>query len=272
MDCAEAREHLSELDRGHLPAEIAAAVSAHVDTCAACAAARRVDAELRALLRAEAPRYTAPAALRARIAALVATAAPRPAAPARSVGWRSWLVGPRWAGRAAVGAVAVVLLVWAGSLWMGQDPVARLAVRAVEEHGEYVQATMTRPAPDPQAVVRDLQGRVGFPIAPVFLGDSQVHVIAGKVSELSGTRAATVIYRDDSGRYSTLFLLPAAGIVIPAAGRLPIDTFTPYHRVLAQRQLLLWQQGRLACLLVSDLDQAGAAAMFLKIRRATEGS
>jgi len=187
------------------------------------------------------------------------------------VGWRAWGVGPGWAGRAVVGAVAVVLLVWAGSLWMGQDPVSRLTARAVEEHGEYVQETMTRPAPEPQAVVRDLQSQVGFPIVPVFLGDAQVHVIAGKVSDLSGTRAATVIYRDGSGRYSTLFLLPATGIVIPATGRLPIETFTPHHRVMAQRQLLLWKQGSLACLLVSDLDQAGATAMFLKIRTATEG-
>src|SRR5512141_8146 len=131
MDCVEAREHLSELDRGRLPAGIADAVTAHVDTCAACADARRVDAEFRALLRAQAPRYTAPAALRARIAAVVANAAPNQAAPARSVGWRAWVVGLGWAGRAVVGAVAVVLLVWTGSLWMGRDPMSRLTARAV---------------------------------------------------------------------------------------------------------------------------------------------
>ncbi len=269
MDCAEACEQLSELNRGRLPAEIADAVSAHVDTCAACADARRVDAELRALLRAQGPRYTAPAALRDRISALVANAAPSQAAPARSVGWRAWVFGHGWAGRGLVGAVAVVLLVWAGSLWMGRDPVSRLAARAVEEHGEYVQETMTRPAPDPQTVVRELQGQVGFTFEPVFPGDSQVHLIAGKVSDLSGTRAATLIYRDRSGRYTTLFLMPAAGIVIPAEGRLPLETFTPYHRVVSERQLLLWKQGRLAYLLVSDLDQAGSASFFLKIRKAT---
>ncbi len=269
MDCAEARELLSELNRGHLPAAIADAVSAHLATCAACAAARRVNAEFRALLRAQGRRYTAPAALRDRVSGLVANAAPRQAAPARSVGWRAWLVGNGWASRAAVGAVAVVLLLWAGSLWMGQDPVSRLAARAVEEHAEYVQETMTQPAPDPQAVVRALQGHVGFQIAPIFLGDSQVHLIAGKVSDLAGTRAAIVIYRDGSGRYTTLFLLPAAGIVIPAEGRLSLETFTPYHRVVSGRQLLLWKQGHLAYLLVSDLDQAGSASFFLKIRKAT---
>jgi hypothetical protein len=49
---------------------------------------------------------------------------------------------------------------------------------------------------------------------------------------------------------------------------MPIETFKPYHRVVSGRQLLFWKQGSLACLLVSDLDQAGLASMFLKVRKA----
>jgi hypothetical protein len=116
--------------------------------------------------------------------------------------------------------------------------------------------------------VRELKGQLDYPFEPIFTGDSGEQLVAGKVSDLSGKRAATFVYRDGAGRYTTLFLMPEAGIVIPTEGRMPIETFKPYHRLVSGRQLLLWKQGNLACLLVSDLDQAGLAAMFLKIRKA----
>lgn len=169
------------------------------------------------------------------------------------------------------GAMAALLLVWAGWLWTAGDPVARLVDRATAEHREYVEQTMTAPVADPQVVVRQLQGEVGYPFGPVFPGDSQEHMVAGRVSDLSGRRAVTFIYRDSAGRYTTLFLMPEAGIRIPREGRLRIETFTPYHRELAGRQVYLWPEGTLVCVLVSDLDQAGSASMFLKIRKLMYG-
>jgi anti-sigma factor (TIGR02949 family) len=269
MDCAEARDHLHDLNRGRLADGSAEAVRVHVGTCVACAEALRVDAEVRALLRAEVPRYAAPLALRARIQALLTVSAPTDRAPARPMGWRAWLLGHRWTVGSLTGALAAILLVWAGALWLARDPVARLVDRAVAEHMEYVKETMTWPAADPPALVRQLKDRVGFSFGAIFPGDSQEHLVAGRVSDLSGKRAATFIYRDIVGRYTTLFLMPEAGIVIPSEGRTPIETFKPYHRVVAGRQLFLWTQGDLACLLVSDLDQAGSASMFLKIRKMT---
>jgi len=268
MDCTEAREHLSDLNRGRLPAGTAEAVRAHAGTCAACAEALQSDAEARALIRVGAPRYTAPPALRDRIQTLLADSAPTRPAPAPSSGWRAWLFGRRWTIGGLAGAVAVTVLVWVGALWMARDPVSLLADRAVAEHLEYVKETMARPAADPLAVVRELKGLVDFSFEPVFPGDSQMQLVAGKVSDLPGQRAATFVYRDGSGRYTTLFLMRETEIVVPAEGRMSIENFKPYHRVVSNRQLLLWTQGSLACLLVSDLDQAGSASMFLKIRKA----
>lgn len=268
MDCAEAREHLHDLNRG-LADGSAEAVRVHVGACAACAEALQVDAEVRGLLRAEAQRYSAPPALRARIQTLLTVSAPADRAPARPMGSRAWLLGHRWSVGSLAGAMAAILLVWAGALWLARDPIARLADRAVAEHMEYVKETMTRPVADPPAVVRELKDRAGFSFGAIFPGDSEEHLVAGRVSDLSGKRAATFIYRDIAGRYTTLFLMPEAGIVIPSEGRMPIETFRPYHRVIAGRQLFLWTQGGLACLLVSDLDQTGSASMFLKIRKVT---
>ena len=269
MDCSEAREYLADLNRGLLPASAAVAVRAHVGACAACAEALRVDAEVRARVRLEAPRYTAPPALRERIRTVLADSTPTHTATTRPGGWQTWLFGPRWRVGSLTGATAVVLLVAIGWLWMAKDPVSVLLDRAVDEHAEYVKETMTRPAADPAAVMRELKGKVDYAFEPVFPGDAQQQLVAGKVSDLPGKRVATFVYRDGSGRYTTLFLLPEAGVEIPAEGRIPIERFTPYHRVVSGRQLLFWKQGRLAYLLVSELDQAGSASMFLKIRKAT---
>ncbi len=163
--------------------------------------------------------------------------------------------------------MALLLVVWAGWLWLRRDPLSLLADGAVAEHVEYVKATMTRPAADPLAVMCEARDQVDFAFEPIFPGDSQVALVAGMVTHLRGRRAAAFVYRDDSGHYTTLFLMPEAGIVIPDEGRMPIETFKPYHRVTSGRELLLWKQRNLACLLVSDLDQEGMAQMFLKIRK-----
>jgi len=280
MDCSEAREHLSDLNRGRLEADTAEVVRAHVGQCATCAAALQAEAGIRTLIRAQAPRYSAPLALKARIQALlVESASPKEsvthvAAPgtrptAGQSRWRDLFRGHSWTVGSLAGAVAVLLVVWASWLWLARDPVSLLADRAVAEHVEYVKDTMTRPAADPSAVMGEVKSQVGFAFEPVFPGDSQVQLVAGMVSDLRGRRAATFVYRDGSGRYTTLFLMPEAGIVIPDKGRMPIETFKPYHRVTSGRQLLLWKQRNLACLLVSDLDQAGMAFVFLKIRKTT---
>jgi anti-sigma factor (TIGR02949 family) len=278
MNCSEAREHLCDLNRGRLEADAAEAVRAHMAQCADCAALLQVEVRIRALIRARAPRYTAPPALRARVQDLLAeSASPGESVthgPAvgtrRTVGrprWRDEVRGHPWTAGALAGAVALLLVVWAGWLWLTRDPVSLLADRAVAEHMEYAKETMTRPAADPLAVMRGLRDQAGFAFEPVFPGDSQVQLVAGMVTDLRGRRAAAFVYRDDSGRYTTLFLMPEAGIIVPDERRMPIETFKPYHRVASGRELLLWKQRNLACLLVSDLDQAGTAAMFLKIRK-----
>jgi hypothetical protein len=183
-------------------------------------------------------------------------------------GWRAWLRSHPWTVGSLAGTIAVLLLVWGGTLWLARDPVSRLAARVVAEHVEYAKEMMNRPTPDPLALLSELRSQVDFSFEPVFRGDSQVQLVAGLVSDLLGKRAATFVYRDGSGRYTTLFLMPEAGTVIPAENRMPIETFKPHHRVTSGRHLLLWKQQNLACLLVSDLDEAGMAAMFLKIRKA----
>lgn len=269
MECAAVQELLNDLNRGRLESGLGEAVRAHVAGCTSCAHALNFDAELRARLRAEAPRYAASPALRARLQVLAADIAPAPGPVLeRPGGWRGWIARHPWPVATLAGAVAVVLLAWAGWLWLARDPVSLLAARAIDEHAEYAKRTMSRSTPDPQAVVQDLKRRLGYALDPVFPGDSHLQLVGGSVSDLPGRRAAALIYRDPANRYTTLYLMPEGGIDVPREGRLSIEKYTPHHRVVSGRQLLLWKQRGLACLIVSDMDEAGTAAAFLKIRKA----
>jgi len=260
MNCQDAREHFEALVRGQIETVPAEALQAHLATCASCRDALEVQREIRALIRAEAPRYTAPPQLQARIRARVLG----PAWPA----WRAWMPRPRWAVAALAGVLAVLAGVWGASLWTARDPVTRLLAQAMAEHEEYAHAAAPHPAADPAALLEPVRAGAGFAFEPVFQGDAQVHLVNAMVSALPGTRTAAFVYRDAAGRYSTLFLMPEAGIAIPEQGRMPIETYRPYHRVTAGKQLFLWKQRQLACLLVVDGSPADGAALFLKVRKA----
>jgi hypothetical protein len=168
---------------------------------------------------------------------------------------------------ALAGVLAVVVGVWGPSLWTARDPTGRLLARALAEHEEYARAAAPHPAADPAALLGPVRSQAGFAFEPVFQGDAQVHLVKATVTHLPGTLAAALVYRDAAGRYSTLFLMPEAGVAIPEQGRMPIETYTPHHRVTAGKQLFLWKQQQLACLLVVDGSLEDGAALFLKVRK-----
>lgn len=263
MDCREARDLLADLTRNQLDRDVADAVRAHATECASCAEALRVEATMHALIRERAPRYPAPPALRARVQAALSDAGRRPAA-----GWRSWLSLHPWRAGGVAAALAALVAVWVGTTWLAADPVSRLVSRAVDEHVEYAREAMHRPAPEAAGLLSALRSRAGFPLGALFPGDADTQLISTTTAELRGTPAVALVYRNGPDRYVTLLLMPGADVTIPAEDRLAIQTFKPHHRVASGKQILYWKQNDLACLMVSDLDRAGTAALFLKIRKA----
>jgi hypothetical protein len=269
MNCHETRDYFPDLERDGLPDAVTQAVRDHLTGCGECRQVLAADAGIRALLRERLPRYTAPAELRLRVGRLVV----QPAAAARRVtppGWRAWRTWLAWPPRLApslAGAMAAVAIVWAGGVWLSQDPMARLVSDALHEHVEYAEEYMPRPAPDPRTVLDPLPDLVGFPIGPAFAGDKEVQLISGLPSEVEGKKVAALIYRNKAMQYSTLYLLPEE-LRIPEGGRLAIQDYRPYYRVTKGRHFLLWRQRGLTHILVSDIPEAELPGMFLKIRTA----
>jgi anti-sigma factor (TIGR02949 family) len=263
MECREVQDQLAELSRGGLPDGLADAARAHLDGCDGCRAAFGIEQRLHAIVRAQAPRFAAPPALRVRVRSALQGAERAPAG-----GWRPWIRLHPWVTGALAGVLAALALTWAGTTWFAGDPASRLLARAVEEHVEYARQAMDRPAPDAQALVRRAESQTPFPLGPIFPGDAEALLISVIVGDLDGRPAMALVYRNAPGRYTTLLLMPGADATIPAENRLAIETYKPHHRVISGKHVLFWKQRELACLLVSDLDQSGVASMFLKVRKA----
>ncbi|MGE5848503.1 MAG: hypothetical protein ACM362_00065, partial [Candidatus Methylomirabilota bacterium] len=158
MECPEAREHLADLNRGQLGADLAEAVRGHAVQCASCRGALETDGAIRSLIRVQAPRYAAPPALRARIEGMIHQ-------PVRG-GWGKWWGWLRlhpWPAGALAGAVGILLVVWVGWIWRPGDPVSRMIAQAVTEHAEYTKEVKVRPGADPGTVLRELRTQVDFP-------------------------------------------------------------------------------------------------------------
>ncbi len=264
MECRDVQEQLTDLSRERLPAELAVILRAHLAGCVGCGEALRREERLRTLIQTRAPRYAAPAALRARVESVLREAERTPSSD--RFGWlrsHPWMVG------ALAGAAAVLAVVWVGREWFAADPVSRLMAHAVEEHVEYSREAMDRPAPDATELLRSVASRATFPLGPVFAGDAATPLVSAVTGTLDGRHTVALIYRNAPSRYTTLLLMPGADVTIPTEDRLAIESFKPHHRVAAGKHVLYWKQRDLACLLVSDLDQSGLASMFLKVRKAS---
>src|SRR5271154_4529584 len=107
MNCHEALALLPTLSDGELDAVQSAAVEKHILGCAQCSAQRDALSALRLRVRSEAPYYTAPETLQARIRATVAQAPRSPGTAARPARER-W----RWLSAGALAGSAATVFAW----------------------------------------------------------------------------------------------------------------------------------------------------------------
>ena len=130
MDCEDARTYLLDDHRGQLAPELARAVRAHVERCAACAHEDAAEHALSELLERRLPQHPASLALKRRLAAQWAV----------PVGARApW--SPRWR-RALAPALAAALVLAVAAPWLAGhlpasgrgDGAQALVAEAVNDH------------------------------------------------------------------------------------------------------------------------------------------
>lgn len=209
MECKIARNLLETYLDNELERADARELEAHVDGCAECRAALTQLDELRRTLREHAPRYTAPAALRDRIAATDVGPDQRLPARRRSAQWLSY-------------AAACLLAFGAGGvsvhLWNSQNGVRdELAHDAFASHWRALAAAspVDVVSSDRHTVKPWFAGKLAqAPLVQDF-ADQGFPLVGGRLDYLGNARVPVLVYRHGA-HLIDVFVLPQGQHATPA--------------------------------------------------------
>jgi hypothetical protein len=223
------------------------------------------DEALGARLRAELPRYSAPAHLHAAIAEGAAPARPRAA----------WLA-PVLAAAATALALGLAFLPLLPRI-VPADPTERLVRSVVAEHTRALMWGARHPEVIPTALPW-LTQESGIGLRQVFVGDDRLVFAGAEPVYLEGHRGIALHYRDGDGHLLTYTVLPIPGLPVPDRKRVQIEQGTNRWRPALMHDsgfsAWVWRQGELACFLVSDMvsetDVERFKDYFVRVRVSTE--
>jgi len=250
MECADARLHLLDDQRGRLDVALAGPLASHLAGCAACAREDQAERLLTEQLERRLPQHAAPIALKRRLAAEW---------PARTVPRRAFALRP-----AAVFAALALVAALAGmavAVRLARPSASeRLVAEAVTDHLRLVAraGALDVQSGDVHQLRPWLSSRLDFAPVIAFAGDAEFPLRGGTTEYFLDRRAGAAVY----GRRLHLITLLVVGRVDdlgwPAAGR-PLTTRARGFNVR------LWQAGGLGYALVSDVDEAELARLAARL-------
>jgi anti-sigma factor RsiW len=255
MECTEARTLLLDRRRGTLSAPVRAALEVHLAQCESCRHDDAADSALSTLLERSLSRRRAPESLRRAVAARW----DRPYAPRLSrVGGVARSVGAM-----ALGAALAVLVLFG---WHARAPGETMVAEAVSDHLRVLYRD--RPVEVESGGIHQvkpwIEGRLDFAPAVAFGGDDDFPLQGGSVGYFVDRKAATFVFKRRL-HLITLFVFRAQGLPWPVIaservgrGRGTLRTSNGFH-------VLLWQEGDLGYVLVSDVDERDLKALASRI-------
>ena len=259
MDCHDVRDQLLDFQQGRLAPDLVTGVRRHLDGCGDCAHADLVERELTQVLERRTPQYSAPVALKRKLAANW----PAPAAP-RSRG-RSWL---RLSLPAALAAAALLLVVPSvRELVTPKSEGAQIMVgEAVNDHVRMLQSQ--RPLEVESSglhqVIPWFSGKLDFAPGIRFAGDEEFPLRGGAVGYFVDRKAAALVYGRRLHSIS-LFVFKADGLPWPTARLEPAGRAEVYRTSARGFNVLLWRDGELGYALVSDVNAADLLLLASKL-------
>ncbi len=264
MDCHDVRDRLLDFQEGRLAPHLVTGVRRHLDHCGDCAHADLVERELTQVLERRTPQYSAPVALKRRLAANWPAPAPAPSRGRR----RSWL---RLALPAALAAVLLLLVPSVRELVTPKSETAQIMVgEAVNDHVRVLQSQ--RPLEVESSglhqVIPWFSGKLDFAPAIRFAGDEEFPLRGGAVGYFVDRKAAALVYGRRLHSIS-LFVFKADGLPWPTARLEPAGRAAVYRTSARGFNVLLWRDGELGYALVSDVNAADLLLLASKLSPST---
>jgi anti-sigma factor RsiW len=226
----------ADLDGELAPAD-SARVAAHLEHCAACQALQADLMPLGLRLRREAPRFTAPAALRASIAAQIEKIAPAPSRESTAFRWPTWRrAGPFGAGFALAACLALLVLAPRNSTLSSE--IVSDHIRALQP-GHLMDVVST----DQHTVKPWFDGRLDFAPTVKDLKKAGFALTGGRLDYLAGKPVAALIYQRRQ-HVIDVFVWPDQDA--PGASDIK-SSHSGYH-------VVQWREGGMLYSAVSDLN------------------
>ena len=244
MDCKNTQLLFSDAEHGRLSADVMTDRRLHLDGCAPCAKADRLEQELTRTLERHLPQHPASLALKRQLDTQWLPAGK----PAK----------PRWGWRAVFLSAAATMAVGALGFHLGKraDRVQSIiAMEAVNDHLRLLdgETPLQVLASDLHQVKPWFAGKLDFAPPVQFKGDDDYPLLGGEVSRFLDQRVARFVFARRLHKIS-LFVLPERGLVM-AGGRGPTFGASPALAGASRGfSLVGWQGDDFAYLLVSDLN------------------
>jgi anti-sigma factor RsiW len=259
MTCDEARVLLHALLDGELDAGNARAVEAHTATCSRCAVDLRQFREMGRAMSGTALQFSAPAALRDRIAAAIpAPAVPAPripvpvaGAPSRRLLLKGFAFGSVLSAAAAAG-LALVL--------QRADQEEQTLDEVVSAHLRSLQAGRLTdvPSSDQHTVRPWFNGKLAVAPPVVNLAGQGFTLVGGRLDYIRGKAVAAIVYRRQA-HIINLFVAQAADIEPSVVG----------HRTVQGFNVRRWSGQGLRLIAISDIDARELQTFATEIEAAT---
>jgi anti-sigma factor RsiW len=202
-NCAHWRERIAAYVDAELPSSEMDAFRAHAETCAACAAGALAFSQSKSAIRRAGNRYTAPAALRVRIAQSVAAQSSAADDEPRSTinrteHDRTEQAGPVWARWPQWALAAAALMLVAAGLFVAAN--MRQRRQALAEFADLHVATLASSNPvevvstDRHTVKPWFQGRIPFTFDLPELQGTPFTLVGGRVAYFQGEPGAHLVF------------------------------------------------------------------------------
>lgn len=220
---------------GELDLSTCLALEGHLAGCAECRQKLAGQRELVDLVRAKAPRFTAPPFLKTRLLTQLRAEAPTETAP----WWRR--LAPAWA---TAGVAAVACLVVVSVFAIGGSGDRRVAQEAVANHVRSLQVThlMDVASTDQHTVKPWFAGKLDYSPQVVDLGPSGYPLVGGRLDVLDHRDVAALVYQRRR-HFINLFIWPAG------------DGTLHGHYYQDGYHVLLWTKSGMDYVAVSELGE-----------------
>lgn len=265
MTCEDVQSQLHDFRKGRLDGGLHGEVSAHLESCMACARADRMEQAMDELLEQRLPRHAAPTALKRRLGLLMVRPAPA-SAPAHGA-------LTRWT-RFVAPALAAGLALVAGRAFMQRNSsqdgaLASLTGEAVNDHLRVLasQHPVEIASGGGHQVKPWFEGKLDFaPEVPALEG-TELQLRGGSVGYVFDRKAAVLIYALRQ-HLVTLLVFRPEGLSWPDASAGQVGPVRGRAASARGFNVVLWRSGELGYALVSDANAKELGELAVRLEAA----